>query len=224
MKMDTVNETKSIDRFFDVYNALKRASFRIENAAKKKSRPVVFFGDSITDICKLSQYYPGINAVNRGISGNTTIDLLNRFDLSVKDANPSRIILLIGINDMMNVGRSPEETAENYDRLLFKIRQNCPDVPVVCESVYPGYDAEPNEHNNNRVFPLKDKAEDIVRLNEYIKKLSEKYGCTYADVHSHLKMEDNTMNPAYSYDGCHPNAEGFAVVSKVMRPYVIGAL
>ena len=57
-------------------------------------------------------------------------------------------------------------------------------------------------------------------LNGYIKKLCEKHGCTYVDVHSCLKQEDNTMDHSCSFDGCHPNDEGYRRISAVLRPYL----
>ena len=220
MKMDTVSDSKGMNVFFDIYNGTRRAVYRVQNILCRNEKPIVFFGDSITDRCDLKKYYPGLNVRNRGISGNTVIDLINRFDLSVKQADPSMIVLLIGINDLMNLNRTPEETAGNYDRLLYMITQECPDVPLYCQSVYPGYDAEKNRQNKGLIFPLKDKAEDIVQLNAYIKELCQKYNCTYIDVHSHLKMEDNTLNPEYSYDGCHPNDKGYKVAAAVVSPYI----
>lgn len=70
------------------------------------------------------------------------------------------------------------------------------------------------------IFPLKYLANEIIELNGYIKELCEKYHCTYVDIHSHLKEDDNTMNPAYSDDGCHPNEEGYKVISKVLKDYL----
>ena len=53
-----------------------------------------------------------------------------------------------------------------------------------------------------------------MELNGYIKKLCEKHGCTYVDVHSCLKQEDNTMDHSCSFDGCHPNDEGYRRISR----------
>lgn len=219
MKMDTKSESKIMDIFFEFYNSKKTKSYRRENK-KLKNQSIVFFGDSITDRCELAKFYPGINALNRGISGNTTVDLLNRIQVSVFDANPSMIVLLIGINDMMNVHRTAKETAVHYEEILKLLREKYKDIPIVCQSVYPGYDAEKNNVNKGIIFPLKYLANEIIELNGYIKELCEKYHCTYADIHLHLKEDDNTMNPAYSDDGCHPNEEGYKVISKVLKDYL----
>ena len=219
MKMETKNEMKLLDLLLKIYNAKKRRQYRNENARMTDS-PVVFFGDSITDKCDFNKFFPGVNALNRGISGNTVSDLINRIEVSVCNANPSKIILLIGINDMMNVKRSARETAKRCDKLLRMMREKCPAVPILCQSVYPGYDAEKNKKNKGLVFPLRHLASEIVELNLYIQDFCRKYGCIYIDVHSHLKEEDNTMVPSYSDDGCHPNEAGYQVMSKVITEYL----
>lgn len=218
-KMETKNPTALLDLFFEIYNRRKRKRFKKENAGIK-GNPIVFFGDSITDQCKLEKFYPGKNVVNRGISGNTVTDLINRIDVSVCDAHPSKIILLVGINDMMNVKKTPGETAECYEKLLGQLRNKCGNIPIICQSVYPGYDAVKNKKNKGMIFPLAGLATDILELNKQIRKLCKKYGCTYVDVHSKLKLEDNTMMPAYSYDGCHPNEAGYQVVSECIVKYL----
>ncbi len=219
MKMETRNDSKLMDLFFEFYNGNKRRKYKKENA-QLTADPIVFFGDSITDFCDLAKWYPGVNAVNRGISGNTTTDLLNRIDLSVCEAHPSKIILLIGINDMMNVKRSAKETAEKYEELVRQLKLRCPSVPLYVQSVYPGCDVPKNDENKGMIFPIAHLAPAILELNGYIQELCEKYGCTYIDVHSHLKLEDDTMNPAYTKDGCHPNDAGYQVISGVVKEYL----
>ena len=207
------------DLFFRVYNDSKRRRYAKENR-KIQGHPVVFFGDSITDNCDLEKYYPGIYALNRGISGNTTEDLLKRMKVSVYDAHPSQVVLLIGINDMMNEGYRPRAVAFRYREILWRLKKYCPDAQIICQSVYPGWDGDPSKADRGQVFPIAYLAEDIVELNGYIKKLCEKHGCAYVDVHSCLKLEDDTMDHSCSFDGCHPNDEGYRRVSAVLRPYL----
>lgn len=218
-KMETKNTMAVLDLYFEFYNRRKRKKFKKENT-NIKGNPIVFFGDSITDLCDLGKFYPGKNVVNRGISGNTVTDLINRIDVSVCDAHPSKIVLLIGINDMMNVKKTPGETAACYENLLKQLKDKCGNIPIICQSVYPGYDPEKNKKNKGIIYPLAGLASDIIELNEQIQKFCEKYGCTYADVHAKLKLEDNTMNPAYSDDGCHPNATGYQIISECVSEYL----
>ena len=79
-------------------------AFHIENVVAKKGG-VVFVGDSITDFCNLDTYYPGLEAVNRGISGDTIEGILGRMEESIFELNPSLVVLLGGANNF----------AEGYD-------------------------------------------------------------------------------------------------------------
>ena len=218
-KMETKNSTVLLDFYFEIFNRKKRKKFKKENA-NIQGNPIVFFGDSITDRCDLEKFYPGKNAINRGISGNTVTDLINRIDVSVCGAHPSKVILLVGINDMMNVKKTPQETAECYEMLLMRLINKCGNIPIICQSIYPGYDAAKNKKNKGMIFPLGGLAQNIVDLNGQIREMCKKYECTYVDVHSELRLENNTMRPTYSDDGCHPNESGYRVVSKCLMKYL----
>ncbi len=223
------------DVFFKCYNAHKHRIFAKENALHAKAGengsetagPVVFLGDSITDMCDLKTFYPGLNCVNRGISGNTTRDVLDRMKLSVFDAAPSLVVLLIGINDMMNEGRDPREVACDYERIVCYLSDRLPGVPVILQSVYPGWNGDlerAKQGPTGQVFPIAYLKEDIRTLNGRIREIAENYGYVYADVYSHLVTEEGLMNPEYCADGCHPVAEGYKVISGVLRPLIDSAL
>lgn len=205
--------------YFGIYNAKKRRTYLKENKILSKGS-IVFFGDSITDYCDLDTYYPGIYAINRGISGNTTRDLLRRINLSVFEAYPSKVVLLIGINDMMNEGEKPKDVALRYEEILRQIKEHCPKVKIVCQSVYPGWAGNKEKAYRGILFPLDEFTDKIIELNSYIKELCEKYECVYADIHTVLKQKDNTMIHDYSFDGCHPNADGYRVISNELKKYL----
>lgn len=206
--------------YFLLYNKIKRDRFQKENANPANRNAVVFFGDSITDNCNLKKYYPQYKALNRGISGNTTTDLLARMNVSVFDAKPSRIVLLIGINDMMNEGKKPDEVAINYEKILTELQTKLPQTAIICQSVYPGWDGDKTKVKFGLVFPIAYLAEDILALNTRIAEICKRHNVTYVDTHSLLEMEDHTMNPAYSFDGVHPNDAGYQVVCKELQKYL----
>lgn len=205
------------NNWFRFYNWYKRSRYRAENLLLRDKR-TIFFGDSITDYCDLKKYYPGLSALNRGIAGNTTDDLLKRLEVSVSDAHPDKVVLLIGINDLMNEKRPVDYVAFNYEKIIESIKKDNPDCRLICQSVYPGWDGAPGKRIKR--FPIAYLAEDIVRLNMEIEKLCREYDCIYADIHSVLKRNDNTMIPDYSDDGCHPNSEGYKVVSRKLKEYI----
>lgn len=206
--------------YFVYYNWMKRSQYRKENANESNYGAIVFFGDSITDICDLNRYYPEYKTLNRGISGNTTRDLLKRIDVSVFDAKPSKVMLLIGVNDMMNEGKSPDNVAVNYEKLVKQIRERLPEIELICQSVYPGWDGDIEKTEMGMVFPIAHLADDIVSLNKKIADICERYHATYVDMHSILKESDNTLITTYSYDGVHPNEAGYDVITTELKKYL----
>jgi len=77
----------------------------------------VFFGDSITEMCNLEEFYPNLNLYNRGISGDTTQDMLDRLESNVLEIEPSRIVFLGGTNDIgKNI--SPQDIANNIKIII----------------------------------------------------------------------------------------------------------
>ncbi len=209
--------SKIRELYFKWYNFKKHLRYAKENRHAQPD-PVVFFGDSITDYCDLSVYYPGIYALNRGISGNHVHELTARVKQSVFDVKPRKIILLIGINDMLNWDRTPEEIARRYETLLQTLIAGKGEAELICQSVYPGWEGDP-EKVKGRIFPMAHLAEPIRELNRLIRGLCEKYGLVYADVYSVLADENGIMKHEYSLDGCHPSPEGYKVISEYLRPY-----
>lgn len=222
----------SANLYFKQYNAQKLKLYARENeehanaaeVGAETAGPIVFFGDSLTDYYDLKKFYPDLNCVNRGISGNTTQDLLNRMKVSVFDAAPSMVILLVGINDMMNEERRPEDVAADYERIVCYMADRLPGVPVILESVYPGWDgdAQRAKQLNGRAitFPIAYLKDDIQTLNALIREIAEEYDYTYADVYSHLADENGLTNPEYGVDGCHLIEAGYEVVTEVLRPII----
>ena len=222
---------KALDIYFTRYNNGKKKLFRKENeehakaaeSGEEKTGPIVFLGDSITDYYDLKKFYPDLNCVNRGISGNTTNDILNRMKVSVFDASPSMVIMLIGINDMMNEERRPGDVAADYERIVCYMADRLPGVPVILQSVYPGWDGDAEKAKKGptmQVFPIAYLRDDIKALNSMIREIADEYGYVYADVYSRLATEEGLMNPEYSVDGCHPVEAGYKAVTEVLRPLI----
>ena len=95
-----------------VYYDFKVCQFEKMNDEEEKNG-IVFLGDSITDFCDLDTYYPGLNAVNRGIAGDMTVGVLRRMEASVFALEPRLVVLLIGVNDLSR-GYSPETVTYFY--------------------------------------------------------------------------------------------------------------
>ena len=74
--------------------------------------------------------------------------------VSVYDAHPSKVVLLIGINDMMNEGYRPKAVAFRYREILWRLKKYCLDAQIICQSVYPGGTEIPPRRIGGRFFPI----------------------------------------------------------------------
>lgn len=175
---------------------------------------IVFMGNSITDGWSNArpEFFSGKPYVNRGISGQTTPQMLVRFRADVIKLKPEVVVILAGTNDIAgNTGPSTIEMIE--DNILSMIQlAKANGIKVVLCSVLPVFD-----------YPWKPglkPAEKIIALNKLLKADADKYGLIYVDYFSAVVDERKGMKAEYSGDGVHPNVEGY----KVMEPLVESAI
>jgi len=175
---------------------------------------VVFMGNSITE--GWSQHSPdffkGNPYINRGISGQTTPQMLLRFRADVIDLEPEVVIILAGTNDIAgNTGPSSlEMIMDNLVSMSELARAN--DIKVILCSVLPAYDYPWSPGNKPD--------EKIPALNKMIKDYADKNGFIYLDYFSAMVDERNGLKGEYTYDGVHPDEAGY----KVMEPLVEKAI
>ncbi len=109
--------------------------FSIKKNINLLDENIVFFGDSITSGYKIEEFYPKNNVINSGTGGDTTENLLERMN-DVCKYNPSKVFILIGINDL-NRGKSIDEILDNIQRIVNNIKTNREYTNIYIESVYP---------------------------------------------------------------------------------------
>ena len=113
----------------------RRATFA--NHAAGDAGAVVFAGDSITHTwINVAQYFPQYKVANRGISGDTTLGLMDRLDEDVVQLSPRALVLLIGTNDL-GAGAAPEAVATNIATIVDYVRQHNPGCLVVLCRIMP---------------------------------------------------------------------------------------
>jgi lysophospholipase L1-like esterase len=175
---------------------------------------VVFMGNSITDGWSISRpdFFAGKPYVNRGISGQTTPQMLVRFRADVIKLKPAVVVILAGTNDIAgNTGPSTLEMIEdNIISMAQLARAN--GIKVVLCSVLPVLD-----------YPWKpglEPADKVIALNKMLKSDAEKGGMIYVDCYSAMVNEKKGMKAEYSGDGVHPNVAGY----KIMEPLVEKAI
>jgi lysophospholipase L1-like esterase len=175
---------------------------------------IVFMGNSITECwSKLHpDFFNGKPYINRGISGQTTPQMLIRFRPDVIKLKPAVVVILAGTNDIAgNTGpTTPEMIAGNIISMAELAKAN--DIIVVFCSVLPVFDYS----WKHGLQP----AEKIIALNNMLKEYADKNGIIYADFFSPMADDQKGMIKEYTYDGVHPNIAGY----KVMEPIVEEAI
>ena len=183
-------------------------------APDANERRVVFLGDSITDGWKLAEYFPGKPYINRGISGQTTPQMLIRARPDVVALRPRVVVILAGTNDIAgNTGPMTLESIEdNYTSIAELARAN--GIRVVFASVLPIHDYGKNKVSERR------SPDQIKKLNEWLKAYCQRSGHTYLDYYSHMLDDKGMLRADLAGDGLHPNAEGY----KIMAPLAEAAI
>ena len=179
---------------------------------------VVFMGNSITEGWKrfFPAEFPGKPYVNRGISGQTTPQMLIRFHQDVIALNPKVVVILAGTNDIAgNTGPSTIEMIEdNLAGMTDLARMH--GIRVVLCSVLPVFD-----------YPWRpglEPAPKIVALNAWMKHYADSTGSIYVDYHSAMRDEKNGMRAELATDGVHPNEAGYKIMAPLVEQGIAAAL
>jgi lysophospholipase L1-like esterase len=208
--------------FTDDYGQLAR--YRDANAALKPPAPgenrVVFFGDSITDMWKLEDYFPGKPYLNRGIGGQTTPQMLVRFRQDVIDLHPRVVVILAGTNDIAgNSGPIRLEDIEaDYASMAELARAN--HLAVVFSSVLPVHNYTPK---SQELFAERS-PEKILALNHWLKDYCAANGLVYLDYFAAMVDDKGLLKRDLADDGLHPNAAGFKIMAPLAEASIGNAL
>ena len=174
-------------------------------------RHVVMLGNSITERGAWDELLGRDDVLNRGIGGDCVSGMTARINPIVM-GRPRKIFIMAGVNDLVFSSITVEHLLVQYGRLLDRIREVSPRTKIYVQSLLPL-----NEAMNERYF--KDKNARITAFNEALRRLAERRGLTYIDIHSRMS-HDGALPARYTVDGIHLSAEGYAVWCEVLRPYV----
>lgn len=177
----------------------------------------VFMGDSITENWdKASTGHPGFFISNyfkaKGISGQTTAQMLERFDDDVVALSPKCVVICGGTNDIAgNQGEVTDQSiVDNIEAMASKAE--AAGIKVVLCSVLPC--------NDYYWKPEIKPAERIIAVNALIRELAEQKGYAYVDYHTPMAAEDGSLPEKYTEDGCHPLKDGYSVMEEIVLPVV----
>ena len=189
------------------------ARYRDANAALKPPAPnesrIVFFGDSITDIWKLDESFPGKPYSNRGIGGQTTSQMLVRFRQDVINLQPKVVVILAGTNDIAgNSGPiSNEDIEANLASMAELARAHA--IRMIFASILPVNNYTPVSQE----FFASRPPERILALNSWVKDYCARNDLTYLDYFDAMLDDKGLLKRDLADDGLHPNKAGFAVMA-----------
>ncbi|WP_299433804.1 SGNH/GDSL hydrolase family protein [uncultured Maribacter sp.] len=196
--------------------------FQKENEAIKipleNEDRVVFMGNSITIgwLHKRPDFFKGKPYINRGISGQTTPQMLIRFRQDVVELHPKVVVLLAGTNDIAgNTGSSTLNMIINNIKGMAEIAK-ANNIKVILSSTLPAY--------KYPWSPEIKPADKIVALNKMIKEYAFENDCIYLDYFSAMVDDRNGLPKKYAKDEVHPTAEGYAVMEPLVEEAIKEAL
>ena len=210
-----MNENNQTDLAIDNLDwpnlAYYRDQNKILNNSEKNKNQVVFMGDSITE--GWSNFYPEFfkrnNFINRGISGQTTPQMLIRFKPDVVDLSPRAVIILGGTNDI--AGNTGPSTTKMITDNIFSMAEIGAknNIPVFLSSVLPVYKYIWN-------LSIENPSKKILKLNEKINGYAKSNDLVYIDYYSSMVDERGGLKKDFSGDGVHPNKDGYDIMSNIV--------
>lgn len=200
------------------------ARYARDNATYPPPKPgekrVVFMGDSITDFWgrPIGEFFPGRGYINRGISGQTTPQMLVRFRADVIALKPAVVVILAGTNDIAgNTGASSLEMIEDNLASMTELAR-AHGVHVVLASLLPVSDYVVKDQTSRRPPAT------IRALNAWIREYAAREQLGFIDYHAAMVDTDDALRKELSDDGLHPNAAGYKVMAPLTQKAIDGAL
>lgn len=201
------NKLINLDRYAEANAALP--------APAKGEKRVVFIGNSITDGWPNAHpdFFKSNNYVGRGISGQTSPQLLSRFRQDVLNLKPVAVLINIGTNDVaQNTGPYNEEfTLGNIMSMAELAHAN--GIKVILSSVTPAGEYPWRKE-------IKDVPQKIMSLNAKIKAYAKEKGFSYIDYFSVMCDENNALKSNLGSDGVHPNEEGYKIMEATAKKVI----
>src|SRR6266404_6103017 len=194
---------------------------------EKNETRVVFMGDSITDNWNKPEFggfFAGKPYIDRGISGQTTPQMLIRFRPDVIALRPKVVVILAGTNDI--AGNTGPMTLGQIEGNLASMAElaKANKIRVVLASVLPVSNYGHDRQGNSLDMRTNRRPEKILELNAWIKKYATENGYTYLDYFSAMVDSQGMLQKDLSEDGLHPNAKGYAVMSPLAEQAIRAAI
>ncbi len=200
---------------YDIVKKTKMENFELLNESALHNQ-IVFIGDSIIELFPTYELFAENDKIvyNRGISGDTSDRMLERFEKNALNINPDVVYILVGTNDIV---KKIEHNViiDNISKTIAKCKKSGVSK-IIVSGLYPVN----KSINSNMVGSRTNK--EIKELNEKIKNVVSQYNAIFSDLTSVLADEDGNFNKEFTYDGLHPNAKGYIEIAKVIMPLIFG--
>ena len=204
----------------------REANTKVPAPVKNEQR-VVFMGDSITDLWdepRFGGFFPGKPYIDRGISGQTTPQMLIRFRADVIALKPKVVLILAGTNDIAgNTGPTTMEAIEDNLISMFELA-HAQKISVVLAALLPISDYEKNKDGQPIIRSKQRPPEQIIALNAWMKQFAAAHGATYLDYYSAMVDDKGFLKEELSEDGLHPNQKGYDVMAPLAERAITIAL
>ncbi len=185
--------------------------------AQDPAKPrVIFFGDSITDLWRLNEFFPDRGFVNRGISGQITGEMLGRLKADVIDLRPAAVVILAGTNDL---ARGIPLTGIEDNLLMIGDLCDTYRIKVIYASVTPVSDYHKSENKTFERTPARPPV-FIKALNQWIESFCANRHHIFLNYYPAMVDPTGQMKEDLADDGLHPNGKGY----RVMAPLVLEAI
>lgn len=172
-------------------------------------RPIVFLGNSITEVGAWAEVLPGLPVINRGISGDNSWGVYARLD-QVLATKPRKIFLLIGVNDIKR-GTGIDHIVYNYDRIAAKVKAVAPHTQLYFQSVLPV--TEPILAD---IYKKITNAK-ISELNARMKGVAAKYGYPFIDLHPVFEDANGQLKREHTTDGLHLKQAAYILWARALK-------
>ena len=200
-------DSVTIDTTFqNDYYKIKRSQF--EQLPNSRGE-IVFLGNSITERVSWAELFHCGKVINRGIGGDICWGVYDRLD-EVLISKPSKIFLLIGINDI-GKGIPNDMILRKYEAIIRKVKADSPRTRLIIESILP--------INEDIIWYdyMKGKGQLIPILNKGIKDLASRYNLPFVDLYTPFSDGHNKLKAEFTYDGLHLNGKGYLLCKQIFK-------
>lgn len=185
----------------------------------KTSRDIIFLGDSLIYQGDWAEYFPGEYIRNRGIGGDKSSDIINRLD-SILEGKPSKIILMVGINDIIT-HYDLNETVKNIKNIIMRIKKYTPNTTFYILSVLPiNINIAKDKYSKMLNVPITFKNQDVIKLDDRIQAITEETNTTYINIYNNFIDSEGQLKDEYTTDGIHLSDKGYITLANLIERIV----